>query len=67
MATYKDAIQWIAQNDAAGDTPDGMAWSEAFEAVKDMISVCLVTDLWRKEQAVVAHDVLYARGFRKPR
>jgi hypothetical protein len=67
MATYKNAIRWIALNDAAGDTPDGASWDTAFEVVKDMISVCMVTDLWHKEQSTVAEDVLRARGFRKPR
>lgn len=67
MATYKNAIHWIAHNDGAGDTPDDMAWQKALEAVHDMVTVCLVADVFGVEQRVVAEDVLRARGFRKPR
>ncbi len=67
MATYKDAIHWIAMNDAAGDTPEGMAWDEAEQAVRTLTTVCLVADVFNKNQDAVAGDVLKARGFRKER
>lgn len=67
MATYQDAVSWIAANDAAGDTPEGMEYTEAYSIVHGMISLCLVVDLWEKEQGVVAVDVLRKRGFKKPR
>lgn len=67
MATYRDAIEWIAANDGAGDTPDGMEWSAALDLVAGQVTVCLVADVFNKDQAVVAADVLRARGFRKPR
>lgn len=58
---------WIAANDAAGDTPEGMDYAEAHSIVYSMISLCLVADLWQKGQGAVAIDVLRRRGFKKPR
>lgn len=67
MATYKNAIHWIAHHDGAGDTPDDMAWQKALDQVDGLVTVCLVADVFGVEQRVVAEDVLRARGFRKPR
>lgn len=67
MASYKDAIQWIALNDSAADTPTELSWEEAFPGVDGLVSVCLVADVFGKDQVAVAEDVLRARGFRKPR
>ncbi len=67
MASYKDAVFWIAANDGAGDTPDGMEYPAAHDEVRGMISVCLVADVWGKVQDEVAVDVLRQRGFKKPR
>ena len=67
MAIYREAVQWIADNDSAGDTPATMTWAEAFAGVDGLVSVCLVADVFGKDQDTVAADVLRARGFRKPR
>ena len=67
MAIYRDAIQWIADNDWAGDTPTNLTWTEAFAGVDGLVTVCLVADVFGKDQDTVAVDVLRARGFRKPR
>jgi len=67
MAIYRDAIQWIADNDSAGDTPTNLTWTEAFAGVDGLVTVCLVADVFGKDQDTVAADVLHARGFRKPR
>lgn len=67
MATYKDAVEWIAVNDAAGDTPEGMEWDEAEQVVRCLTTVCLVADVFGKDQDAVSTDVLKVRGFRKPR
>lgn len=67
MASYKDAIHWIAHNDSAGDTPSSMTWDEALAGVDNLVTVCLVADVFNKPEAMVAEDVLRARGFRKPR
>lgn len=67
MASYKEAVAWIASNDGAGDTPEGMDYAAAHDDVRSMISVCLVADVWGKIQDEVAVDVLKVRGFKKPR
>ena len=67
MASYRIAVEWIALNDGAGDTPNGMAWSAAHDDVSGLVTVCLVADVFGKDQDLVADDVLRARGFRKPR
>lgn len=67
MASYKDAVQWIALNDSAADTPEGMSWEEAFPGVDGLVTICMAADLFGKDQHTVAEDVLRARGFRKPR
>lgn len=67
MATYRDAIAWIAANDGAGDTPEGLSWEQVFDMVDGLVTVCLVADVFGKDQAAVAAEVLRARGFRKPR
>lgn len=67
MATYASAVEWIAHNDGAGDTPEGMPWGDALDIVKDQVTTCLVADVFGKEQVKVGEDVLLLRGFRKPR
>jgi hypothetical protein len=44
-----------------------MSWAEAFDQVDGLVTVCLVADVFNKDQATVAADVLRARGFKKPR
>lgn len=66
MATYRDAVAWIAANDGAGDTKQDMDWDQAFSWVDGLVTVCLVADTFGKDQADVAGDVLRKRGFRKP-
>lgn len=67
MASYRDAVHWIAHNDGAGDTPARLSWAEAFEQVDGLTTVCLVADVFGKDQERVAADVLRERGFKKPR
>lgn len=67
MASYKEAVAWIAANDGAGDTPLDMEYPEALDNVRSMISVGLVADLWGLDATAVAADVLKQRGHRKPR
>jgi len=55
MPRYTDAIEWIALNDEP-------TYLEV-DAIKSLISVCLVADLFGKTTELVASDVsLYRRG-----
>lgn len=65
MARYEHAIDWIAQNDGAGDT-HGQPYEAAYAVVYDMVTVAMVADVFGKKQHRVALDVMRARGFRKP-
>jgi hypothetical protein len=49
MAKYSDAIQWIADNDDTdlGEPEDGIF----------IVSICLVADLFGKDQHIVYADV----------
>mgnify|MGYP001501951607 CR=1 FL=1 len=67
MATYTNAIWWVANNDGAGDTPASMAWEDAFAVVRNQTTACLLADVFAKDQDTVAGDVLKQRGFRAPR
>ena len=67
MASYVEAVRWIAAEDAAGDTMPGMEFDAAFNAVDGNLTVVMVADLWRKEPWRVALDVLRERGFSAPR
>lgn len=67
MATYKEAVTWIALEDGPGDTPAGMDFKEAFSVVDGNLTVVMVADLWDMNQKKVAVDVLKARGFVVPR
>jgi len=55
-ASYREAVQWIASNDAPGDD-DALE----VEAVRGYISTCLVADLFGVEAERVARDVVRAR------
>jgi hypothetical protein len=54
VVRYKDAITWIANEDAPADDdpPDVLA---------GYLTVCLVADLFGKENKKVAHDVFQLR------
>lgn len=67
MASYAQAVQWIALNDSPADTPTGMEAEAAFDSVRNLLSVCLVADVWGIDQQQVAIDVLKARGIKVPR
>ena len=67
MASYKESVNWIANEDAPGDTPAGMDFSEAVEVVDGMMTVAMAADLWCKDTRQVAVDVVKARGFKMPR
>lgn len=67
MANYKQAIQWCALNDGAGDTSSGVDWDSAFEFAHQTVTFFLVADLFGKSDEDVTADVLKARGFKKPR
>lgn len=51
---YRDAVQWIAENDAPGDDCKPGDLSRA-------LTVCLVADLFSKHSMAVAEDVWDAR------
>lgn len=56
IASYRQAVQWIAENDNPGD-------DEVLdvETVNDMITVKLVGDVWGKPSEVVARAVVACR------
>ena len=51
---YRFGVAWIAENDAPGDNAD-------VNTIVGYISVLLLADLFHKEAADVAHDVLRYR------
>ena len=67
MASYKDAVKWIADEDAVGDTPKSMTFEQAFDAVDNILTVALVADVWGLQPQRLAVDVVKARGFTMPR
>ena len=67
MATYADAVSWIAHEDEAGNTPAGMDYEDALSEVRDIVTVALVADLWGQPSWRVAMVVLRQRGFKTPR
>ncbi|KGT55145.1 hypothetical protein ACE15N_22115 (plasmid) [Xanthomonas campestris pv. passiflorae] len=67
MASYREAVEWIAAEDAGGDTPVGLDFETAFERVDGALTVVMVADLWGRDPKSVAVDVLKARGFKAPR
>lgn len=54
-ANYRQAVQWIADNDASGD-------EDPPEALAKYLTVCLVADIWGKTPERVAKDVYEQRG-----
>ena len=56
-ASYKDAVAWIAENDGAGDDE----WLD-LEHVSNMVTVCLVKDLFKKDALDVAKAIVRYRG-----
>jgi hypothetical protein len=63
---YKDAVEWIANNDGAGDAQVNIhTVHDAYETVKWQISTCMLVDISGKDQHDVAVDILLARGFSK--
>ena len=53
-ARYKDAIEWIAANDNAGN-------GDSLDEIAAYISVALVADVWGVPDGVVAEAVRAAR------
>lgn len=53
MASYRQAVRWIAENDEGAET---QAWK-----MSTMISVVLVADLFNKEPMKVAEAVIRLR------
>lgn len=49
-ASYHEAVEWIALNDEAEDMDA--------ESIASFVTTCLVADLWDKDTAVVAADIL---------
>lgn len=67
-ASYRHAIEWIAFNDSAGDTPPEMPWDEAIEVIRWMPSTLLVGDVFQNGDSLkVAEAVARVRQFKKPR
>lgn len=56
-ATYRDAIDWVAQNDSSGD-PD----ANDPEAVAFLVSSVLVADIFGVDVARVGRDVVRRRA-----
>jgi hypothetical protein len=54
--SYRKAIEWIAINDDPG-SPESMD----IECVRHYISVCLIADLFAKDQIIVACAVVRLR------
>lgn len=52
--SYRDAIHWIAANDAPGDKP-------TIRQYQTFLTVLLVADVWGKPSLDVASDVLRKR------
>jgi hypothetical protein len=67
MATYKEAIEWIALNDDAATEPFEVDYDEAYERVYGYISTALITDIFHKDQEIVTKDILKLRGYRIPK
>ena len=57
-ASYRDAIDWIAQNDSAGD-------DDAYEPerVRELVSSVLVADIFGVESERVGRDVVKRREY----
>lgn len=53
MANFKAAVRWIALNDELEETSP--------EVLAELVSVCLVADVWGKTPHVVALEVLRDR------
>lgn len=56
-ASYREAIEWIAQNDSAGVTPD----NADVEAAQDLITAVLVAEIFGVEPAEVGRDIVRRR------
>jgi hypothetical protein len=52
-ASYRDGVEWIAFNDEPG--------SRDAEEVAGYVSTCLLADLFGKDRATVAKDIVRAR------
>jgi hypothetical protein len=66
-ASYARAVQWIALEDGSvNDELHGLDWrthervdhETAMEAVASLLTVVMVADLWGKDPATVAKDVV---------
>lgn len=53
-ASYRYGVEWIAMNDEPSERD--------IEAMSGLISVCLLADLFGKDQSRVAEDVLRFRA-----
>ena len=60
MASYRFGVEWIARNDNAGEDLPGNA--DAEENVSTYISTALLADLFDKDTATVARDVMRKRA-----
>lgn len=66
MARYAEGVEWIALNDAPGDT-EGLAWNAGIERLRVTLTVTLLAELYGKPAQDVAAAVLRVRGVKKPR
>lgn len=53
MASYREAIAWLALNDEQAETQ--------LDELAGLVTFCLVADLFKKKPAIVAADVLAYR------
>jgi hypothetical protein len=54
-ASYREAIKWIARNDESANDDD-------FEATRNLVSVCLIADLFDVATEIVAQEVHRVRA-----
>jgi hypothetical protein len=53
-ASYREAVEWIALNDSAGD-------DDPPEILSGLVTVCLIADLFGESTERVARDVIRVR------
>lgn len=61
MSTYRDAIDWIAKNEARVESALQLDPALAVEHLKAADTVALVASVWGMDTAVVAEAALKAR------
>lgn len=58
---YQDALEWVASEDAPGNTPPGMSDADAEDIIGSQLTACLVSDVFGRPITEVARIVLAIR------